>query len=164
MKNTRSYLVDALFVLALFGMFAVSALVVVTIGADVYQHTVRDMSANYNSRTATAYITQKVRAGDNATSSIQITTLEGQEALGLYADYNGTTYVTYLYLYEGYLRELFVKEGASLGGSMLAAGETILELDALSFEKVQDNLLCVNIETTDGQCKMLYLTLHSLTP
>ena len=40
----KHFIVDILFVLALFGVFAVSALALVTIGADVYQHTVEDMS------------------------------------------------------------------------------------------------------------------------
>lgn len=47
---------DILFVLALFGVFAVSALSLVTIGADVYQHTVEDMSVNYDSRTAVSIL------------------------------------------------------------------------------------------------------------
>ena len=39
-KQEKHFIVDILFVLALFGVFAVSALALVTIGADVYQHTV----------------------------------------------------------------------------------------------------------------------------
>ena len=38
-KQEKHFIVDILFVLALFGVFAVSALALVTIGADVYQHT-----------------------------------------------------------------------------------------------------------------------------
>ena len=57
----KHFIVDILFVLALFGVFAVSALSLVTIGADVYQHTVEDMSVNYDSRTAVSYIMEKVR-------------------------------------------------------------------------------------------------------
>ena len=50
-KQEKHFIVDILFVLALFGVFAVSALALVTIGADVYQHTVEDMGVNYESRT-----------------------------------------------------------------------------------------------------------------
>ena len=55
-KQEKHFIVDILFVLALFGVFAVSALALVTIGADVYQHTVEDMGVNYESRTAVSYI------------------------------------------------------------------------------------------------------------
>ena len=64
----KHFIVDILFVLALFGVFAVSALSLVTIGADVYQHTVEDMSVNYDSRTAVSYIMEKVRQSDTADS------------------------------------------------------------------------------------------------
>ena len=60
-NQEKHFIVDILFVLALFGVFAVSALSLVTIGADVYQHTVEDMSVNYDSRTAVSYIMEKVR-------------------------------------------------------------------------------------------------------
>ena len=60
-KQEKHFIVDILFVLALFGVFAVSALALVTIGADVYQHTVEDMGVNYESRTAVSYIMEKVR-------------------------------------------------------------------------------------------------------
>ena len=41
-NQEKHFIVDILFVLALFGVFAVSALALVTIGADVYQHTVEE--------------------------------------------------------------------------------------------------------------------------
>ena len=58
-KQEKHFIVDILFVLALFGVFAVSALALVTIGADVYQHTVEDMGVNYESRTAVSYIMEQ---------------------------------------------------------------------------------------------------------
>lgn len=90
MKQERRFIVDVLFVLALFGVFAVSALVLVTIGADVYQHTVQDMNSNYETRTAVSYITEKVRQNDLTTadreSGVSLTTLDGQPALMLAQD------------------------------------------------------------------------------
>ena len=100
MKQEKHFIVDILFVLALFGVFAVSALSLVTIGADVYQHTVEDMSVNYESRTAVSYITEKVRQND-AADSILLTTLENVPALCMVSQLDGDTYCTYLYLYDG---------------------------------------------------------------
>ena len=79
-KQEKHFIVDILFVLALFGVFAVSALALVTIGADVYQHTVEDMGVNYESRTAVSYIMEKVRQNDTA-DSIFLTDLENVPAL-----------------------------------------------------------------------------------
>ena len=69
-NQEKHFIVDILFVLALFGVFAVSALALVTIGADVYQHTVEDMGVNYESRTAVSYILEKVRQNIPRTVSL----------------------------------------------------------------------------------------------
>ena len=48
----KGHVVDFLFTLALFCVFAASALMVVVIGANVYRQTVRGMDSNYDSRTS----------------------------------------------------------------------------------------------------------------
>mgnify|MGYP000271613250 FL=1 len=95
-KQEKHFIVDILFVLALFGVFAVSALALVTIGADVYQHTVEDMGVNYESRTAVSYIMEKVRQNDT-TDSIFLTDLENVPALCMLSEIDEETYCTYLY-------------------------------------------------------------------
>ena len=163
-KQEKHFIVDILFVLALFGVFAVSALIVVTIGADVYQHTVRDMSRNYDSRTAIAYISEKLRQSDAAledgTPTIRLSSLSGQPALALRSEEEEGTFCTWLYLYDGYLRELYVREDADLGGSMLAAGEKILALSSLEYELVSDGLITVSMTLPDGQSVVLYLSVR----
>lgn len=165
MKQERHFIVDILFVLALFGVFAVSALVVVTIGADVYKHTMQDMSRNYTSRTATAYVTEKVRQADrmleNGSPAVRLTELSGQPALALKNEQDGELFCTLLYYHNGYLKELYMRDGANLGGDMLAAGENILELSALEYEMLSDNLLSVSMTLPDGDCRRVLLSLHS---
>ena len=93
----KHFIVDILFVLALFGVFAVSALALVTIGADVYQHTVEDMSVNYDSRTAVSYIMEKVRQSDTA-DSISLTTLEDVPALCMFSEIDEDTYLSLIHI------------------------------------------------------------------
>ena len=88
LEQEKHFIVDILFVLALFGVFAVSALALVTIGADVYQHTVEDMGVNYESRTAVSYIMEKVRQNDTA-DSIFLTDLENVPALCMLSEIDG---------------------------------------------------------------------------
>ena len=129
-NQEKHFIVDILFVLALFGVFAVSALALVTIGADVYQHTVEDMGVNYESRTAVSYILEKVRQNDT-TDSISLATLEDTPALCMLSRIEDETYCTYLYFYDGHLKELFMREGTSLGGQVLPAGTDISKLRPL---------------------------------
>ena len=63
MKSTRrdKSIVDMLFLLALFGVFLISALFIVLFGANIYKKTVNDMDANFSARTSVSYITEKIR-------------------------------------------------------------------------------------------------------
>ena len=164
MIQERHFVVDILFVLALFGVFAVSALVLVTIGADIYQHTVNDMNTNYDSRTAIAYITEKIRQSDcvlsDGTPAVSIGTLEQTPALILTDELDGEYYCTYLYLHDGWLRELYMRQGAYLGDNMEDAGKNILELESLSYEQAAPNLLRVTMCMPDGNTKDLALSLR----
>ncbi len=161
-KQEKHFIVDILFVLALFGIFAVSALALVTIGADVYQHTVEDMGVNYESRTAVSYIMEKVRQNDTA-DSISLTTLEGTQALCMLSEIDEDTYCTYLYLYDGHLKELFMREGASLGGQVLPAGTDIMELQELSFSYAANDLIRVSLRTASGEAHTFYVHVHCST-
>lgn len=164
MKQERHFVVDILFVLALFGVFAVSALVLVTIGADIYQKTVSDMNTNYDNRTAIAYITEKIRQSDcilsDGTPAVSIGTLEEIPALVLTDELDGEYYCTYLYLQDGWLRELYMRRGAYLGENMADAGKNILELESLSYEQTAPNLLHVVMRTPDGNFRRLALSLR----
>ena len=159
MRQEKHFIVDILFVLALFGVFAVSALALVTIGADVYQHTVQDMSTNYESRTAVSYITEKIRQSDTE-GGVSLTTLEDVPAICMTSQIDTDAYCTYLYLYDGQLKELFMKQGADLGGSMLPAGTDILPLTALSLDYAAEDLLQIALTTPSGASHCFYVHLH----
>lgn len=164
MKQEKRFIVDILFVLALFGIFAVSALVVVTIGADIYERTVQDMSSNYDSRTAISYVTEKVRRADcllsDGTGAVSISDFSGEPALVLTSEQEGGRFSTLLYYHDGYLKELVMRDGADLGGDAASAGEKILELSALEFDFLSDNLLSVSMTLPDGETRQLYLTVR----
>lgn len=168
MNQERHFIVDILFVLALFGVFTVSALMLVTIGSEVYRHTVNDMSSNYETRTSIAYITEKIRQNDNiiaddttyTSENISISTLDGEPALMLAQNIDGETYCTYLYLHEGYLKELFMRSGNYLGDETLAAGQEIMELSAFTMEQVSDNLLSIQLSTPEGESHSIFVSTH----
>ena len=165
MRQERSFIVDALFVLALFGVFAVSAFILITIGADVYQHTVQDMTNNYETRTAVSYITEKVRQNDAIASDTEnaatISTLNEAPALKLTQEIDGQLYDTYLYIYDGHLKELFTQRYNSLGGNALEAGVNIMELEAFKMEQVSSGLLSVEVTTAHGNPFRFYISTHS---
>lgn len=164
LKQEKHFVVDVLFVLALFGVFTISALVLITVGADVYQHTVRDMSRNYDDRTAIAYITEKVRQSDcilsDGSYAISLGSLEQQPALILTDEWDGDAYCTYLYLYDGWLKELYIRKDADIGNNILDAGQNIIRLEALEYGQPEEKLLSVSMTLSGGETRQLSLSLH----
>ena len=91
MKQQKNFIVDILFVLALFGVFTFSALMLITIGAEVYRRTTSDMSNNYEIRTSVSYITEKIRQNDLSCGpeNVTISEFSGINALTLSQDVDG---------------------------------------------------------------------------
>jgi len=159
-KNDGKHIVDVLFVLALFGIFAASALMLVTLGANVYKQTVAHMDENYTERTAYAYITEKIRQ-NNSEGAISIAKLEGTPALIFTTNLEETEYCTYLYYYDGYLKELSLRKDIFAGSSLLSAGQDIIPLSSFSIEPTKNNLIKLRICTEDNNSFMIYVSLNN---
>lgn len=153
-KRENKHMVDILFVISLFCVFAFSALMLVIIGADVYKKTVSHMDENYSVRTAYAYISEKIRQNDH-TDAISVTSFGDGDALVLTEHVSGTDYYTYLYLYDGSICELFSDSPVSLGP---AAGNRILDCQNFKITQVADNLYYFYLEDAYGQSTDLYVS------
>ena len=103
--------VEFLFVLMLLAVFAVSAMLVVVFGAKVFRKTTGDMDDNYDRRIAYFYIEEKLRACDKA-DMIDISDDGDMLILHLKGDTND--YITYIYCYDGYLKEQTLPSDAEL--------------------------------------------------
>ena len=154
-KNKR-HMVDVLFVLALFCMFAMCTILLITMGARVYNRTIQNMQHNYEGRTAFAYVTEKIRQADQ-TAAITIGSFESCPALILTETIEDVDYHIYLYSYNGYLMELMAREDVSLSPS---SGQQILAVSAFSVEKIKDQLYSFSITTTNQKEYHLYISSH----
>ena len=157
LNNRRTTTLDSVFVIALFTMFAVTAFLLILIGAKQYQNTADTMDANYETRTISSYLTEKVRQNDS-NGTISIKNLEGTPALSLQTTENNISYVTYIYYYQNALREIVVNDASVFS---LESGQEIIQTGGFKAELMFDSLLKVTVTTTDNQKQVIYLTLHS---
>ena len=132
--------------LLVFAVFAVCVLLVLLYGAQVYQNLVHRGEESFGLRTATQYVSTRVRQAE----SVTVTDFEGCPALTIQEKIDGTVYVTRVYCCEGFLRELFCAESASLPPE---AGEKIIPAESLQLD-VKDGMLTVYV---DGQRIILSL-------
>ena len=155
-KRNKS-IVDFLFILALFGAFAITALFVVLFGARIYESTVNNMNSNYEKRTAMSYVTEKIRSHDY-TDGANVD--ETGSILKLYQNTGDKKYVTYLFVADGYLKEFTADEDYDFD---YKAGTKILAIKDFSVKKENDSLYRFNITDTNGEKTEFFVTLYSGT-
>lgn len=139
--NERRHMVDVLFVLTLFCVFAVCSILLIAVGAKVYQNTLDSMETHFTSTTSLSYITEKIRQNDYA-EKVCIEEFGGNDALVLLSEYNDDEYCTYIYSYAGQLKELFTKKNITLSPE---AGRNILEISEFSVTEVEDGLFEITL-------------------
>ena len=155
-KEKTAKKIDMVFVLALITLFAATALTLVLIGAKQYRHVTDVMDTNFQHRTSASYLTEKIRQNDTQ-NAIGITTLEGTNTLYILNQNETAPFTTYIYYYDGYLRELVVTESSVF---TLSGGQPIMEIQNLELEFKNDSLIHAEITSMDGTIQSLYFNLH----
>ena len=141
-KTKSQNRVDTVFVLMIFCGFAISVFLVLILGGSTYQN-MNDISQEGQSeRIVMSYIRTKIRNIDDVTVGQvdNTTTLELKEHLA------GRTFVTIIYLYDGWVREHFHELGRDV---RLGDGVPIIDVDALDFEAIDSGLIRVSTNHGD---------------
>lgn len=120
---------DVVFVLILFAVFVVAALFISSSGALAYKNAVEQMDTRFNRQTCVSYITAKLRA-NNESGKISIGELNGISAICITDNFGDEDYVTYIYQYEGMVREMFCNAEIILDP---ITGSALTEAKALDF-------------------------------
>ena len=156
-KNENRHMVDVLFVITLFFVFALSALTLVILGANVYKSTVNHMDSSFNTRTSNAYVLQKLRQNDDV-GTISIMSQDGVEYIVMTKEVNDTLYNTYLYEYDGHLYELLERADMELDPSY---GTLITDVDSFGVNQVNDSLYSFTIKPAGSPETTLFISTHT---
>ena len=126
--------------LIVFCVFTMSVLTVLVLGVSAYKKVMDITREGYEERLCLSYIWTKVKNGDKA-EKVYITDFQGLTALSIDEVYDGITYHTVIYHYEGWVYELFYESGLEFSPG---AGVTVIGVDYLSFEPTEDGLIKVS--------------------
>lgn len=153
-NEQKGQIMGTLFTMLLFLVFVMCALFTVLAGGKVYENIGRRMEDNYTGSVALQYIANKVRQGDQ-TDMVRVIEVNGISVLELARDFDDVRYVSWVYYYDGSIRELFTRQDSGLG---LPDGIPILECEGLTFTQ-EGHLLTV--ETAGSGGGKLLLSLRS---
>ena len=155
--DRETHRIDSIFIMLLFFLFALTAFVLIMIGVRQYKATANAMDYNYEIRTVTSYLREKTRQ-NSSNSSISIETIDGTNALCLKNTLNNTIYNTYIYYYDGSLREMYIQEGTPF---TLNLGQQIVTISGFDMVKTDDGLIIVTISDSFGGTTDMYLSTNS---
>lgn len=127
----KQHVVNLVFPIALFFVFAISALLVLLLAANLYHKNTDTVLQDDDRYAVLSYLSEKVIQND-VDGGISITTRDGVDCLTIASYYNETAYVTYIYEYEGMLKELFIRADADIS---FANGSDITACYGLQMEE-----------------------------
>lgn len=156
-ETRRQHTIDLLFPLALFFLLAICSVLVLVFSSDLYRRTVQTSQANYDSMTALSYITERVHRND-VSDQISLGDFQGADSLIITETFDGVTYFTYLYVYDGYLRELFVREDTVVSAE---SGQKILPLQSLQMDEIEPGILHLVSLTANGKQNETYIAIKT---
>lgn len=155
-RSGQKHQLEGLLALLLFGVFAVCLMAVLLTGANTYRALTERDQAAYDYRVCAQYLAARVRQADRL-NGVRVAEFGGRDALILHEDINGADYVTYVYVDDGYLKELFCAASNEVSPG---DGEDIMPAQSLSAE-LSRGVLKLSLTTQDGREAELMLSLRS---
>jgi len=133
-------------------VFGATLLLSLATGASVYRRVADRVERSAAQRVGLAYVTAKIHSSDEldrVLPAIFSGTGSGDvgDSVVLYQEIDGMRYMTVLYVYDGWLRELFCEETALMGPE---AGLPITEAQALEVAEPAEGLLRLTYTGADG--------------
>lgn len=158
MKYERKvHTIDIVFPMIVLLLFCSCALAVALEGAGIYEKTAAGFQKNYTARTAITYLQEKIReCGD--ISRVELRELDDRQVLILSSTYGKEEYATYIYMDQGKMKELFIKDEAV---PHLEAGQELMSLDSFQVTKESENLFKFRI-FVDGQEETTFVSVNGV--
>ena len=148
-------LIPVLFVLTLFLLLSALSVSVILAGSTVYEKISADMDQNYDRRVTFSYLATKIRQNDR-TGCISVEQKEGVDMIAIKENEFETTYI---YYFEGYIRELFVDADTAFE---LDWGDGMIKAEGFDFVFVENkNEIEMSLTDSGGNVQSTKVYLRS---
>lgn len=144
--------------LALTCVFGATLLLSLATGAVVYRRVADRVEKSAGDRVSLSYITAKIHSAD-ASGQVAVKEYGEGDALFLYEDFDGLTYETILYIYEGQLMEMLCEQGWEQDPEF---GEIITPIQAMEIEQPAPGLLRLSLTSESGPAQIADVYVRSV--
>ena len=151
MMSSKGQKLDLLAVLLLLLVFCTVILALLFVGAKSYRAITALGSQTQDQRVAELYIGNKIRQADRP-DLVRVARYGQTDCLEIPLEANGKAYVTRVYCYEGWVRELLAAQDTAFAPE---DGEKVTEAQDLSFEEA-DGMVRAHLTTERGQSAMVF--------
>ncbi len=146
-RTQKEHPLDFPFAFLLFLLFTCLGLTLILAGAKVYETCSRQLEGNYTIRTAMAYVTEKIRQGDEE-GKIRLSQVGASPALKLSQEIQEETYDTYIYEDEGYLKELLINSKTTPSPGQ---GTSLLKIRSFQLESLEGGFFRCTVSDSQGR-------------
>lgn len=154
MKRRNGYtLIELVLVLMLLILVSAAVFTMACAGSRTYLRLAAKQAQSSDLRTGLSYLDVQIRKHDaQAALAIKPDPFSGQPALVIEQQIEGQDYLTWIYLHDGYLCELFVTKGIKLTPDM---GSKIVPMDGLALKALSNDALQVTLtRQAEGQARI----------
>ena len=155
-RTAKQFHISGLAALLMLAVFAISILSVLLTGAKVYAGLTEDGGLRYAHRTAAQYLATRLRQS----GGVYTEDFGGVTALVFPETIDENVYITRIYCYDGWLRELFTAENGEFSP---ADGEKILEMERLS-AIIEENLITLTFSLPGGDEGQVLYSIREVAP
>ena len=152
-KNSSKSGYQLIFVFLVFGIFALTSVILLTLGASIYSNVLESTGNTDEMRSSLSYITNKIHSADR-TGKVMVETHGELPVLSLKIDLAGEEYINVIYCVSGVIKEDLLEPGQAFDPER---GEKILETAADFSVKQEGALITVKL----GDLPALSVLLHT---
>ena len=157
--RAKRHITDVLFTLTLFAVFAAASLIVVFIGAEVYSATITRANTSFEVNSTLSFVTTKIRQHDRL-GAVRLDDVSGMPALVLTQAIGDAYFETWIYHYDGILRELFINR-ENVDALWPGAGQALVSVHYFGFAMPVEGLIAISARSEDGAYARVLVSMSS---
>ena len=148
----KNHSINMMFTILLLGIFALTAIFVAVMGANVYANSAEKLQANFDTRTSLIYLSEKIRT--NPSDDYDVREVNGNTALVLTEHVGDFVFESWIFVSNERLSEITIMQGDMV---IPGTAQQIMDLKSLDAQK-RDGGIEITVVTIAGDTNTTFIS------